>query len=443
VTSTFIGELPTGWKSVPLKHLASFLSRGTPPVYAEKASIRAINQAANQESGIVWERTRFHKYHGAPELLKGHLIPNDIIINSTGTGTLGRVGYFSGAPDGMPCIADSHLTIVRLIPESLVPRFGFYWLKSQPFQEFMLSTMTAGSTNQIELSRERLGDSPTPVPPLEEQRRIADFLDAETSRIDRMLKARTAQKALLDERYLAEISELTVPGITDSKQRNHMWPWLPAEITLAQLGHYARIQTGITVHGSRSATSSDIEVPYLRVANVQGERLDLTEIKSIKVPAEMARRATLQPLDVVMTEANGNPDNLGRGALWRGEIPNMTHQNHIFAIRVNRRKLLPEYLVALLASLHGRRYFRFTSTQVGIATTSSTKVLKFPVPAIRIERQKEIVGNYEQAQLKHRKLIAAIKRQSELLEERRRALITAAVTGEFDVSTASGRGIED
>ena len=365
----------------------------------------------------------------------------DILIPKiTPTFEAGRSVLVGGLLNGVGA-GSTELHVLRPGPR-VDSRFLLYSVHTDSFLKLGKASMQ-GVAGQQRVPDGFLRDLPIHLPPLEEQRRIAAFLDAETSRIDRMLKVRTAQKTLLDERYLAEISELTVPGITDSKRRNHLWPWLPAEITLAQLGHYARIQTGITVHGSRSATSTDIEVPYLRVANVQGERLDLTEIKSIKVPAEMARKATLQPLDVVMTEANGNPDNLGRGALWRGEISNMTHQNHIFAIRVNRRKLLPEYLVALLASLHGRRYFRFTSTQVGIATTSSTKVLKFPVPAIRIERQKEIVGNYEQAQLKHRKLIAAIKRQSELLEERRRALITAAVTGEFDVSTASGRGIED
>ena len=105
----------------------------------------------------------------------------------------------------------------------------------------------------------------------------------------------------------------------------------------------------------------------------------------------MAERATLVLRDVVITEANGNPDNLGRGAVWSGEVPGMVHQNHIFAIRVDKLRLLPEFLAALLESVHGRRYFRFTSAQVGIATTSSTKVLDFPVPTLSLKQQRAVV----------------------------------------------------
>ncbi|MFD6803714.1 hypothetical protein ACFWCQ_35605, partial [Streptomyces cyaneofuscatus] len=147
--------------------------------------------------------------------------------------------------------------------------------------------------------------------------------------------------------------------------------------------------------------------------------------------------------DVVMTEANGNPDNLGRGAVWSGTVANMVHQNHVFAIRVDQNKMIPEYLSALLASNHGRRYFRFTSNQVGIATTSSSKVLAFPVPLLDLARQAAVVAEYRKLRSTITRTRAALTRQTGVLAERRQALITAAVTGQFDVSTASGRNVTD
>ncbi|MGW7170897.1 restriction endonuclease subunit S [Streptomyces sp. NPDC054884] len=280
-------------------------------------------------------------------------------------------------------------------------------------------------------------------PPQDEQRRIAEFLNTETTRINSLTKLRIKQLSYLDERYSTAISELTAPGIATAVQRSPTWPWLPRDLATARLGYLARVQTGITVHGARAEDPEDAIFPYLRVANVQGEHVDLTEIKEIMVPRPMAMRSMLRPGDVVMTEANGNPDNLGRGAVWRGEVANMVHQNHVFAIRVNRDDLIPEYLSALMASAHGRRYFRFTSAQVGIATTSSSKVLDFPIPVRTTSQQAAIVTECEALRSITDRARSALTRQLDLLAERRQALITAAVTGQFDVSTASGRNVTE
>ncbi|MGH3836902.1 MAG: hypothetical protein ACRDSF_14575 [Pseudonocardiaceae bacterium] len=279
---------------------------------------------------------------------------------------------------------------------------------------------------------------PVLIPPLHEQRRIADFLDAETARIDTLMHLRRQQHELLDQDYKATISEILTPGISKSGKTNSLWPWLPDSIPIARLGYVARVQSGVTVHSAREKAPDDAAYPYLRVANVQGEEVDLSEVKEITIPASMALRSMLLPGDVLMTEANGNPDNLGRGAVWQGEIAGAIHQNHVFAIRVQQRKLLPEYLSALLASTHGRRYFRFTSTQVGIATTSSSKVLDFPVPILPLEGQRVSVARCQRARTGINRAASALTLQLALLAERRQALITAAVTGQIDVTTARG-----
>src|SRR5699024_6047514 len=106
-------ELPAHWDASRLKHVTSFLNRGTAPDYADEGSVRAVSQAANQHGGIDWELTRLHAYNRIPRSLRGYLYPSDIIINSAGTGTLGRVGFFREAPDAVPCMADEHGTIAR------------------------------------------------------------------------------------------------------------------------------------------------------------------------------------------------------------------------------------------------------------------------------------------------------------------------------------------
>ncbi|SDF14362.1 restriction endonuclease subunit S [Streptomyces griseoaurantiacus] len=335
----------------------------------------------------------------------------------------------------LPAAMDNNLMAV--VPSSGEPRFWLYALSTIDLGEF-----SAGGALPY-VNEGQIRDLHIPFPSVEQQRRIADFLDAETARIDHLTRLRNKQVSTLEERYGAAISELTTPGISTSERRSSIWPWLPEELTTVRLGYLARVQSGVTVHNARTGDSEDATFPYLRVANVQGEAVDLTEIKEITVPRPMAMRSMLHPGDVVMTEANGNPDNLGRGAVWRGEIANMIHQNHVFAIRVDREKLIPEYLSALLAASHGRRYFRFTSAQVGIATTSSSKVLNFPVPARTTSQQTAVVREYETLRSAANRAQSALMRQLSLLTERRQALITAAVTGQFDVSTASGRNVTE
>lgn len=439
-------QLPHSWSSTPLKHVTTFLGRGSAPTYIDVGQVRVISQASNQSDGIDWSRTRFHDFSGDPTTLKGFLYPDDVIINSTGTGTLGRVGYFSYSPDGRPCMADSHVTVVRTKTDELLPRFAYYWLKSQPFQEYVYTALIVGATNQIELNRDRLGDAPVPVPPLEEQRRIADFLDAETARIDHLVYRRRLQRSVLDERAYAQVSEALVPGILSKPLGRHPWPWLPelpADRPLVRLGYVCRLQNGLTVDGKRDVSGDVVTRPYLRVANVQAGWVDLTSVTEITVPREIAERSTLRPGDVLMTEG-GDLDKLGRGTVWRGELHECLHQNHVFALRPESDRLDSHYLALMTQTLHGRCYFESTGVKTtNLASTNSSKILSFPIPLPSVTKQRDLVIRTQKVLDDITQASKLLNRQLELLAERRQALITAAVTGQIDVSTAGGRGVTE
>lgn len=290
------------------------------------------------------------------------------------------------------------------------------------------------------LSRAHAYASVIPSPPSrDEQRRIADFLDAETSRLDRLSSLRRRQRSLVIERNFTWASTRLVPTVGSPSLPHDEWPWLPSTIPdgrWVRLGSLAEIQTGVTVYGGRKSSERDVTRPYLRVANVQAGSLDLTEIAEIRVPGHMARSSTLRTGDVVVTEANGNIGNLGRGAVWKGQIKHCLHQNHIFAIRADPDRLSPEYLAVLTASLHGRLYFSSTATQVGIATTSSSKLRAFPIPLRASEDQEAITRVIHREQELVDRSVRLIDQQLALLSERRQALIAAAVTGQVDVTTA-------
>ena len=94
-----------------------------------------------------------------------------------------------------------------------------------------------------------------------------------------------------------------------------------------------------------------VNLPYLRVANVQDGYLDLSSMKNIVVPKSDIKRYLLREGDVLICEG-GDFDKVGRGCIWRGEIPDCLHQNHIFCLRADQSLLLPEFLTLQLNSLY-------------------------------------------------------------------------------------------
>ena len=101
--------------------------------------------------------------------------------------------------------------------------------------------------------------------------------------------------------------------------------------------------------GRKLAPAECVELPYMRVANVKDGHLDLSEVKTIEIKRSEVAKLLIQPGDLLMTEG-GDPDKLGRAALWAGEIDTCVHQNHIFKVRSNQSRLVPAYLRSLVGT---------------------------------------------------------------------------------------------
>jgi type I restriction enzyme S subunit len=167
-----------------------------------------------------------------------------------------------------------------------------------------------------------------------------------------------------------------------------------------------------------------LEVPYLRVANVQDGYVDLTEIKTVRVLKHEVRRYLLEPGDVLMTEG-GDFDKLGRGTVWRGQITPCLHQNHIFRVRTNRQILLPEFLAAVSSSEWGKRYFLRSSKQTtNLASINSTQLKAFPVLCPPIDVQHRIADVLDAADAAIRRIEAVIAKLRQMKAGLLRDLLT-------------------
>ncbi|MFB6213426.1 MAG: restriction endonuclease subunit S, partial [Candidatus Nanohaloarchaea archaeon] len=165
-------EIPESWRDERLKDVTELITRGKQPTYADDG-IPVINQECIYWSGWHWENLRYlDKEVG--DNWKDKRFPNkgDVIINSTGQGTLGRALVY---PDNKERAIDSHVTLVRT-DEEVQPNFFRYFLESKLGNGLLYSMCVNGSTGQIELSKSKLNLLSLPVPPLDEQRRIASVL---------------------------------------------------------------------------------------------------------------------------------------------------------------------------------------------------------------------------------------------------------------------------
>jgi type I restriction enzyme, S subunit len=132
----------------------------------------------------------------------------------------------------------------------------------------------------------------------------------------------------------------------------------PEDWRVRSLGEIADIGSGVTL-GRKLPSNGTLELPYLRVFNVQDGFLDLSEVKHIRVLSHEVDRYLLRSGDLLMTEG-GDFDKLGRGTVWRGQIDPCLHQNHIFRVRPKQDLVLPDFLAAVSASEYGKRYFQFS-----------------------------------------------------------------------------------
>ena len=172
-------EIPDSWEWVRLGNITTFLHRGKSPTYVPHSDCPMLAQKCNQWDGIHLEKCKFcdeTKFKTFQD--EYHLRDHDIVVNSTGTGTLGRVGIFHDselAKHGyLSIVPDSHVTVVRTSLHDL-SQYIYHYLCTKFCWEWM-NNNADGSTKQKELYTSTLASLLIPIPPLAEQRRIASAI---------------------------------------------------------------------------------------------------------------------------------------------------------------------------------------------------------------------------------------------------------------------------
>ena len=301
--------------------------------------------------------------------------------------------------------------LFRLGPKSNVKaRFLWYYLNSR-FSKAYIKKVTSGSTYP-NLKWESYSKLPIPFFEIDQQESIVRKLDIALSLINKNKQLLAAYNELLQSVFLELFG--------DPVRNKQNWP-------VNLLSGVSEVVSGVT-KGRKLKKEDVISLPYIRVANVQDGHLDLNEIKTIDVLPKDLEKYRLLPGDILLTEG-GDPDKLGRGAVWDGQIEDCIHQNHIFRVRIKDEiNLTEDYLSALIGSAYGKRYFLKASKQTtGIASINSTQLKKFPVIMAPMELQRKFKSAIENIEAQKALVKQNIKESENLFN----GLVQKAFKGEL------------
>jgi type I restriction enzyme S subunit len=175
-------NLPSNWRWVRLNEITSYIQRGKSPKYASDDGLPVISQKCVQWRGLEFEsakritRESIESYEDIRFLRDG-----DLLWNSTGTGTIGRIVRVTVPPSKLIC--DSHVTVVRCL--QVDAEYVRSWLRSDNVYG-SIEDRAAGSTNQVELTSQMAISQIVPLPPIAEQRRIVAKVDELMALCDRL-----------------------------------------------------------------------------------------------------------------------------------------------------------------------------------------------------------------------------------------------------------------
>lgn len=171
-------SIPDSWTWVRLDDICVYIQRGKSPKYSLIKRIPVVAQKCNQWTGFQIEKAQFIEPSSLPSYGEERLLQNgDLMWNSTGLGTLGRMAIYLDElnPYGI-AVADSHVTVIRPYAKKIVSKYLFAYFTSNTVQS-VIEDKSDGSTKQKELSTTTVKNYIVPLPPYHEQQRIVSKID--------------------------------------------------------------------------------------------------------------------------------------------------------------------------------------------------------------------------------------------------------------------------
>ena len=426
----------TSYPSLPLAELCTVIRRGLTPNYVDEGGLLVINQKCIRDQRLIFGEAK-RTAGSADAVPDDRLLRSlDILVNSTGVGTLGRLSQIQGLPE--PTTADSHVTILRPDPVRVVPRYLGYALH---FCRPEIEAMSEGSTGQTELARSRLKELRVPSPPESEQRAIAYILGtldnklAANSHLCHVREVMTREIFrswfvdfdLVRAKLAGRDSELPdkIAQLFPERLKLSTLGEIPAGWSITTLGDHVSSTRGLSYRGSGL---SDTGIPLHNLNSVlEGGGYKFTGIKYYD--AEFKERHVIHPGDVIIANTEQGHKRLLIGfaaVIPRGFGAVGLFSHHLFRVKLDSRSTLtPLFLCHLLNSRSMQAVVsRYANgTTVNMLPRDGLQLPEFVLPP------KELIQSFDQLATLTNELREQITWENQAIATLREVLLPVLMSG--------------
>ena len=428
---------PNGWKRYPLKHTCDFAVSNVDKLTLEdELSIRLCNYTDVYKNERVSPDMELMMATATPqEIERFRLEAGDVVItkDSESWSDIGIAAYVERSADDFIC--GYHLALIRPRKEVLDGRFLLRCIQSRPVA--LQLELEATGVTRYGLPKDAIGLAVLPLPPLPTQRLIANYLDRETARIDKLIAEKVRMLALLEEKRSSLISRVVTRGLDANAPLKHSGlEWvgeIPVHWEIQPIKYLAEVGNGSTPSVENADYWDEGGFPWLNSSVVNVSPVTSASRYVTETALRECHLPKIQP-PAVLVGITGQGKTRGMAALLGMEA---TINQHLAFIKPRSQQIGTEYLCYLLG--HAYAFLRNDSDAAGSTkgaiTCEQLASMKIPFPPIY--EQSKICTRIRESLEVSTPLRSEITRSLHLLAERRSSLITAAVTGQIAIEAMS------
>jgi type I restriction enzyme S subunit len=431
----WLGEVPEHWDVKKLKYLVSSDANS----FVDGPFGSDLKNEEYKDDGVpliqlnniipgkhVLKNTKYISEEKAQDLSRHVILPGQIVIAKMAE-PVARASCVNSVYSKYVIVADC----VKFNPNDELAHIPFlvYSINSSHvrYKAELLST----GTTRLRINLGSIKNLSLLFPPIPEQRTIAAFLDRKTDHIDTLISKKERFITLFQEKRAALISHTVTKGLDpDVPMKDSGVEWLgeiPAHWIVTLLKRAFYVQLGKMLQSTQTSEEDTLE-PYLRAANIFWNGVDISDVKKMWFSPYEKDHYLLRNDDLLISEGG----DVGRSALWKGDIEYCYIQNAINRVR-SREINSTQFLYYWIYVLKFNGYIDMLCNKATIAHFTAEKVEKIHIILPPSTEQRSIFAFLDCETAKLDDLTAKIQEAIEKLQEYRTALISAAVTGKIDV----------
>ena len=420
----WLGEVPNDWDILSIARVSNKITNGyvgaTRDIFFD-SGIRYLQSLHIKNNNINFHTPYYVSESWSNEKSKSILKEGDVLIVQTGD--IGQVAAVTKEFEGCNC----HALIIVSGTEKIS---GFYlaWLLNSNYGRQTLKSIQTGALHP-HLNCDAIKDIKIPLPDIDIQNKITSFLDHETTKIDHLIEKQQQLIELLKEKRQAVISHAVTKGLNPNvPMKDSGVEWLgqvPEHWELKKLKYLGEAIIGLTYSPDDIVDEGEGTL-VLRSSNVQNKKLVFND--NVYVNRDIPEKLRTKRNDILICARNGSRALIGKNALIDERAEGVSFGAFMSIFRSKYNNYLSKVFNSSLFEYQSGTFLTATINQL---TTGNLNSFEVPLPPF--EERELIVSTLDNETTKIDSLIVKAESAIQLMQERRTALISAAVTGKIDV----------